>query len=51
MERLRPWKILLVGLLFFAGCCSERNPDDSQLPWSKPKSWEGGNSFTAAKTR
>ncbi|MDR2577100.1 MAG: hypothetical protein LBC42_03600 [Puniceicoccales bacterium] len=43
---------LLVGAAQFLGSgCSERNPDDSQLPWARPSGWEGGGSFTAAKTR
>jgi hypothetical protein len=36
--------------IFLSGCWSECNPDDSQLPWSRPGKWEGANSFTAAKT-
>lgn len=42
---------LLGGTMVLSGCASEGNPDDSQLPWSRPAKWEGGNSYVGAKTR
>ena len=30
--------VCLLGL----NACSTTNPEDSKLPWSEPKSWEGG---------
>jgi len=28
------------AILFFAGC--EATPEESTIPWSRPKDWEGG---------
>ncbi|MDR3117732.1 MAG: hypothetical protein LBT98_04185 [Puniceicoccales bacterium] len=50
MDLFRPWTVALLCLLL-AGCCSEGNPDNSQLPWARPVGWEGSNSFTAALAR
>ena len=33
--------ILLLSLLMNAGCFNA-NPDDQELPWSRPADWEGG---------
>lgn len=43
--------IAIAGMFSLGGCASERNPDDSQLPWSRPADWEGSAPFTGAKTR
>lgn len=32
---------LLLGLLASTGCFNA-NPDDQELPWSRPADWEGG---------
>jgi hypothetical protein len=45
------WGVVGLLCLLLAGCCSEGNPDNSQLPWARPVGWEGSNSFTAALAR
>ena len=32
---------LLIALFAFSGCESA-DPDESQIPWGRPASWEGG---------
>ena len=37
------WAVLLLLICVFAlNGCSGITPEESQLPWSEPKSWEGG---------
>lgn len=34
--------ILSLMALCFASGCLDKSPDNSNLPWAKPASWEGG---------
>ncbi|MGE9295429.1 MAG: hypothetical protein ACQKBV_03990 [Puniceicoccales bacterium] len=40
------WRLLIAAGLFlgalFVGGCESANPQESQLPWARPASWEGG---------
>jgi hypothetical protein len=40
-NRILTLLLLLAGLLFNTGCFNA-NPDDQELPWSRPAEWEGG---------
>ncbi len=33
--------LILLSILAHAGCFNA-NPDDQELPWSRPADWEGG---------
>lgn len=33
--------VLVVALTALATGCATGNPDDSDIPWNRPESWEG----------